>query len=111
VATSRNFSTGANVPNIAPAFVEKFSRLASQLKSALHKVERHFKSIQEVTFTVENGKLWLLQTKPAKTSARVELKTRKFRRVQLQFRMLAAGCQALQLGVCDVQQLIIAEHL
>ena len=75
VATSRNFSTGANVPNIAPAFVEKFSRLASQLKSALHKVERHFKSIQEVTFTVENGKLWLLQTKPAKTSARVELKT------------------------------------
>ena len=75
VATSRNFSTGANVPNIAPAFVEKFPKLASQLKSALHKVERHFKSIQEVTFTVENGKLWLLQTKPAKTSARVELKT------------------------------------
>jgi pyruvate,orthophosphate dikinase len=75
VATSRNFSTGANVPNIAPAFVEKFPKLASQLKSALHKIERHYKSIQEVTFTVENGKLWLLQTKPAKTSARVELKT------------------------------------
>jgi pyruvate,orthophosphate dikinase len=74
VATSRNFSTGANVPNIAPAFVEKFPKLASQLKSALHKIERHFKSIQEVIFTVENGKLWLLQTKPAKTSARVELK-------------------------------------
>ena len=75
VATSRNFSTGANVPNIAPAFVEKFPKIAAQLKSALHKVERRFKSIQEVTFTVENGKLWLLQTKPAKTSARVELKT------------------------------------
>ena len=42
VATSRNFSTGANVPNIAPAFVEKFPKLASQLKSALHKVERHY---------------------------------------------------------------------
>ncbi len=75
VATSRNFSTGANVPNIAPAFVEKFPKLAAQLKSALHKVERHFKSIQEVTFTVEHGKLWLLQTKPAKINARVELKT------------------------------------
>ena len=75
VATSRNFSTGANVPNIAPAFVEKFPKLASQLKSALHKLEHHFKSIQEVTFTVENGKLWLLQTRPAKTSARVQLKT------------------------------------
>ncbi len=75
VATTRNFSTGDNVPNIAPAFVEKFPKLAPQLKSALHKVERYFKSIQEVTFTVENGKLWLLQTKPAKTSARVELKT------------------------------------
>jgi pyruvate, orthophosphate dikinase len=75
VATSRNFSTGANVPNIAPAFVEKFPKQAAQLTSALRKIERHFKSIQEITFTVENGKLWLLQTKPAKTSARVELKT------------------------------------
>ena len=75
VATSRNFSTGANVPNIAPAFVEKFPKQAAQLTSALRKIERHFKSIQEVTFTIENGKLWLLQTKPAKTSARVELKT------------------------------------
>ena len=75
VATSRNFSTGANVPNIAPAFVEKFPKQAAQLTSALRKIERHFKLIQEVTFTVENGKLWLLQTKPAKMSARVELKT------------------------------------
>jgi pyruvate,orthophosphate dikinase len=75
VATSRNFSTGVNVPNIAPAFVEKFPKQAVQLTSALRKIERRFKSIQEVTFTLENGKLWLLQTKPAKTSARVELKT------------------------------------
>ena len=75
VATSRNFSTGENVPNIAPAFMEKFPKLAAQLKSSLHKLERHFKSIQEVTFTVEHGKLWLLQTKPARTSAKVELRT------------------------------------
>ena len=75
VATSRNFSTGARDPNIAPAFMEKFPKQAAQLKSALKKIERRCKSIQEVTFTVENGKLWLLQTKPAKISARVELKT------------------------------------
>ena len=75
VATSRNFSTGARDPNIAPAFVEKFPKQASQLKSALNKIERRCKSIQEVTFTVEKDKLWLLQTKPAKISARVELKT------------------------------------
>ena len=75
VATSRNFSTGAKDPNIAPAFVEKFPKQAAQLKSALNKIERRCKSIQEVTFTVENGKLWLLQTKSAKISARVELKT------------------------------------
>jgi len=75
VATSRNFSTGARDPNIAPAFMEKFPKQAAQLKAALNKIERRCKSIQEVTFTVENGKLWLLQTKPAKISARVELKT------------------------------------
>ena len=74
VATSRNFATGENVPNIAPAFEEKFPQQAAQLKSALRKIERHGRSIQEVTFTVERGKLWLLQTRPAKISARVELK-------------------------------------
>ncbi|MDP1699484.1 MAG: putative PEP-binding protein [Aestuariivirga sp.] len=75
VATSRNFSTGAREPSIAPAFVEKFPKQAAQLKSALNKIERRCKSIQEVIFTVEKDKLWLLQTKPAKVSARVELKT------------------------------------
>ena len=75
VATSRNFATGVRDPNIAPAFMEKFPKQAAQLKTALKKIERRCKSIQEVTFTVENGKLWLLQTKPAKISARVELKT------------------------------------
>ncbi len=75
VATSRNFSTGAKDPNIAPAFMEKFPKQAAQLKTALKKIERRCKCIQEVTFTVEKGKLWLLQTKPAKISARVELKT------------------------------------
>ena len=74
VATSRNFATGADVPNVAPAFEEKFPRQAAQLKSALRKIERHCKSIQEVIFTVERGKLWLLQTRPARISARVELK-------------------------------------
>ena len=75
VATSRNFSTGENTPNIAPAFIEKFPKPAAHLRQALHKLERHFKSIQEVTFTVEHGKLWLLQTKSARTSAKIELKT------------------------------------
>ncbi len=75
VATSRNFSNGARDPNIAPAFTEKFPKQAAQLKSALSKIERRCKSIQEVTFTVEKDKLWLLQSKPAKISARVELKT------------------------------------
>jgi len=75
VATSRNFSTGARDPEIAPAFGEKFPKQAAQLTAALKKIERRCKSIQEVTFTVEKNKLWLLQTKPAKISARVELKT------------------------------------
>ena len=35
VATSRNFSTGARDPNIAPAFMEKFPKQAAQLKTAL----------------------------------------------------------------------------
>jgi len=37
-----------------------------QLRDELRRLERHFRHPQEVEFTVQRGKLWILQTRPAK---------------------------------------------
>ncbi len=47
---------------------------SARLKSALAKLERHFKSPQEVTVVESKDKLWFLKSKPLKASARIELK-------------------------------------
>jgi pyruvate, orthophosphate dikinase len=65
IIESRNMSTGA--PHDQP-------KLGKELAAGLARVERHYKSIQQVTYTLSKGKLWFLKTLPAKVSARVELK-------------------------------------
>jgi pyruvate, orthophosphate dikinase len=86
VAFSRDPSTGADEPVIDvlfgsqgedvvsggfnPETEEALSSLlpgiASQLREALKKLEEEFGDVQDVEFTIEHGKLWLLQTRAAK---------------------------------------------
>ena len=40
--------------------------MAAQLRDALRRLEDEFADVQDVEFTIENGKLWLLQTRAAK---------------------------------------------
>ncbi|HET7411271.1 MAG TPA: pyruvate, phosphate dikinase, partial [Pararhizobium sp.] len=46
----------------------------SELSEACRTIESHFKDMQEVEFTVERGKLWMLQTRSGKRSGRSALK-------------------------------------
>ena len=62
VTTTRNPSTGASLDH------------PKELLAAFRKIERHFKSVQEIIYATEGKKFWLLQTKQVKTSAKVELK-------------------------------------
>ena len=45
------------------------AKLYAELANITHKLEQHFKDIQDIEFTIENGKLWILQTRSAKRSA------------------------------------------
>ncbi len=50
------------------------SRTGKQLAAALAKIEKHYKRIQQVTYSVVDGELWLIKTLPARLSAKAELK-------------------------------------
>ena len=45
-----------------------------ELKKILHKLEKHYKDMQDVEFTVENKKLWMLQTRSGKRTAKSAVK-------------------------------------
>ncbi len=53
---------------------ENMPKLFKQLKKILKSLEKHYKDMQDVEFTIENGKLWILQTRSGKRTARSAIK-------------------------------------
>ena len=53
---------------------ETMPSIYQQLKKILLKLEKHYKDMQDVEFTVENKKLWMLQTRSGKRSAKSAVK-------------------------------------
>jgi len=53
---------------------ESMPLIYRQLKKILLKLEKHYKDMQDVEFTVENKKLWILQTRSGKRTAKSAVK-------------------------------------
>ncbi len=94
VAFSRDPSTGAATPVVEVLFDaqgedvvsgrrtplerreldRRLPAAAAELVAALAALERAFGDVQDVEFTIESGRLWLLQTRSAKRTPRAALK-------------------------------------
>ncbi len=53
---------------------ESMPRVYHHLKKILKKLENHYKDMQDVEFTVENNKLWILQTRSGKRTSKSAVK-------------------------------------
>ncbi len=53
---------------------ESMPKVYRQLYKILKKLEKHYKDMQDVEFTVENKKLWMLQTRSGKRTAKSAVK-------------------------------------
>jgi len=58
----------------APSMEESMPKVYKQLYRILKKLENHYKDMQDVEFTVENKKLWMLQTRSGKRTAKSAVK-------------------------------------
>lgn len=56
-----------SIQKIMPAVFDEFQKIA-------HLLERHYRDMQDLEFTIEHGKLFLLQTRNGKRSAKAALK-------------------------------------
>jgi len=57
-----------------PAMEETMPKLFAELEAVRRKLEAHYRDMQDVEFTVQTGKLWMLQTRTGKRTAAAALK-------------------------------------
>jgi pyruvate,orthophosphate dikinase len=61
---------GARMPSMEEAMPEAYGELARVFEL----LERHYRDMQDIEFTVQQGKLWMLQTRSGKRTAKAALK-------------------------------------
>jgi pyruvate,orthophosphate dikinase len=67
VAGIRTADPIANMREHLPKAYDEFMKITARL-------EKHYKDVQDVEFTIERGKLWMLQTRNAKRTAKATVK-------------------------------------
>ncbi|HUH48281.1 MAG TPA: putative PEP-binding protein, partial [Mycoplana sp.] len=58
----------------APSMEEAMPEAYAELARVFELLERHYRDMQDIEFTVERGKLWMLQTRSGKRTAKAALK-------------------------------------
>ena len=57
-----------------PSMEEAMPKAFAELKAIADRLEAHYRDMQDVEFTVQEGKLWMLQTRSGKRTAKAALK-------------------------------------
>lgn len=57
-----------------PSMEETFPNIYAELNAIQHKLEQHYHDMQDLEFTVQEGKLWLLQTRNGKRTGQAMVK-------------------------------------
>ena len=66
--------SGSRTPDSEEAICRSVPAVAAQLRKTLVQLEHEFGDVQDVEFTIEDGKLWILQTRSAKRTPQAALR-------------------------------------
>ena len=73
-AQGEDVVSGIATPKKIEALGAEMPRIFGELNEAAQTLERHYRDVQDVEFTVEQGRLYILQTRTGKRSARAATK-------------------------------------
>jgi len=65
---------GTRTPKNLLSMNKSMSKIFLQLKKIFKQLENHYRDMQDIEFTVENNKLWMLQTRSGKRTAKAAIK-------------------------------------
>jgi pyruvate,orthophosphate dikinase len=73
-AQGEDVVAGTRTTQRIAALRDEMPRVYTQFERACKKLERHYREVQDVEFTIERGKLWILQTRDAKRTAQAAVR-------------------------------------
>jgi len=73
-AQGEDVVAGTRTPENLLSMNKKMSKIFKELKKIFSKLENKYKDMQDIEFTVENNKLWMLQTRSGKRTAKAAIK-------------------------------------
>jgi pyruvate,orthophosphate dikinase len=73
-AQGEDIVAGTATPRPVAEMGEVLPAAYEELEAMARKLEKHFKDIQDIEFTVQNSKLWILQTRAGKRAAQASIK-------------------------------------
>lgn len=73
-AQGEDIVAGKKTPINIEKLKERFPKIYEELLEVAGKLERHYKDMQDVEFTVERGRLYILQTRNGKRTAKAAIK-------------------------------------
>lgn len=72
-AQGEDVVSGRRVPETEGRIEISLPGIGRELRDVLVRLERHYRDVQDVEFTIEAGRLWILQTRAAKRTPRAAL--------------------------------------
>ncbi|MDE5442928.1 pyruvate, phosphate dikinase [Bradyrhizobium sp. CSA207] len=73
-AQGEDVVSGRRSPDARDAIARALPRSEAELGDILKQLEREFRDVQDVEFTIEEGRLWILQTRAAKRTPRAAVR-------------------------------------
>lgn len=73
-AQGEDVVSGRRTPDTERTLARTLPSVADQLGAVLAQLEQEFGDVQDIEFTIEDGRLWILQTRSAKRTPRAALK-------------------------------------
>ncbi|MGQ0703757.1 MAG: pyruvate, phosphate dikinase, partial [Gemmatimonadales bacterium] len=73
-AQGEDVVSGARTPEPIAKLTERLPEAYAELERVARTLERHFRDVQDLEFTIERGKLYMLQTRSAKRTARAAVR-------------------------------------
>jgi pyruvate,orthophosphate dikinase len=73
-AQGEDVVSGRRTPDTEETIARALPGIAAELGDTLRRLEQAFGDVQDVEFTIEDGKLWVLQTRAAKRTPRAALR-------------------------------------
>ena len=73
-AQGEDVVAGVRTPSPISTLAEEMPEIYTQFEELANKLEKHFRDMQDIEFTIENGKLFILQTRSGKRTAQAALR-------------------------------------